>query len=486
MPIQPVRDEAQNISGNLTGSGQGNTVIFIGAGISGLTAAYRLQQRLPDATITVLEQNPRTGGTIRTEQHDGFRLEAGPNGFLDSKPSTRELCQDLGLGDQLIQASESSGKNRYLFLGDGLKRLPSSLGSFLTSDLLSWRGKISLLMERFRARGPDLPDESIDGFARRRAGTEVAELFADAIVTGIFAGDPKLLSVRAAFPRMVELEHEYGSIIGGMIQSAKKRRREAEMRGEVYQRGGKLWSFRQGLSLLIDTLTAKLKQPPLLGATVRRIAPGQSDTGKPIWNVFADQDRSWSADAVVLTCPAHQQAAIVSDLDGELARQMIDIPYNRVAVVGLGYRQADVPPVDGFGFIAPQKNRRDILGVQWCSSIYPDRAPNGNVLLRAMCGGWHRPDAAALADDLLLGAMREELRLAMKISAAPVFTHIVRWERAIPQYHLGHLERVRKIEAVVSRYPGLFVGGNAYHGVALNDCTEQGKVMAEQVREYLV
>jgi oxygen-dependent protoporphyrinogen oxidase len=195
---------------------------------------------------------------------------------------------------------------------------------------------------------------------------------------------------------------------------------------------------------------------------------------------------SWTADAVVLTCPAYHQAALLAELDRELAGAVGLIPYNRVAVIALGYRRKDVPGgLDGFGYIAPQRTRRDVLGVQWCSSIFPERAPPGLVLLRAMSGGWHRAEVAGWEDDRLLAAVRHELRLAMGIEAAPLFHHIIRWDRAIPQYHLGHLDRVAWVEQRLARHPGLFLAGNAYHGVAMNDCTEQGEILARRIADYL-
>jgi oxygen-dependent protoporphyrinogen oxidase len=211
-------------------------------------------------------------------------------------------------------------------------------------------------------------------------------------------------------------------------------------------------------------------------------APG----GQPGWVVGGEGRDCWQADAVVLACPAYQQAALLADLDGELAEQVGAIPYNRVAVVALGYRAADVPvSLDGFGYLAPQRTRRDLLGVQWCSSIFPGRAPDGCVQLRAMCGGWHRPEVGGWDDARLLGAVRAELRLALRVEAAPVFHHVVRWDRAIPQYLLGHLERVAWIEGRAARYPGLFLAGNAYRGVALNDCTEQAELLARRIAQAL-
>jgi oxygen-dependent protoporphyrinogen oxidase len=460
-------------------------VVIVGAGISGLSLAYRLRQFLPAAEVMLLEQRDRPGGTCWTERGDGFQVEIGPNGFLDSKPSTVALCRDLGLGKRLQPASDVARRNRYLFLDGKLRRLPAGLGSFLGSSLISWRGKLGLLTERFRSKRQDSSDESIDAFARRRAGREAAEVFADALVTGIHAGDPALLSVRAAFPHLHALEQQYGSVLKGLAQTARQRRRDAKARGEPYQRPGRMWSFREGLRLLIETLAERLPQRPLLGVTVRRLEL-MADGPRPHWVVRGEGQDHWPADAIVLTCPAPEQAALLADLDAELAERIAGIAYNRVAVVALGYDRADVPGLlDGFGFIAPQRTRRDVLGVQWCSSIFPDRAPAGHVLLRALCGGWHRPEVVGWDESRLLDAVRAELRLAMGITAPPRFHHVVRWERAIPQYHLGHLERVAAIEQRAATHAGLFLGGNAYHGVALNDCTEQAEILARKVGRYL-
>jgi oxygen-dependent protoporphyrinogen oxidase len=461
------------------------TVVIVGGGVSGLSLAYRVQQAVPGADVLLLEKAARPGGTVRTERHDGFLVEAGPNGFLDTKPSTLSLCRDLGLGERLVAASEAAGRNRYLLLGGRLRRLPDGLGAFLRSDLLSWRGKWGVLTERFRRPRRDGGDESIDAFARRRAGAEVAEVLADAFVTGIHAGDPGLLSVRATFPRLVELEEQHGSVLKGMARAAGWRRAEAQARGEAYRRPGTMWSFAEGLQLLIDTLHDRLRRRPVMGAAVRGVRR-QEEGGRPAWVVLGDGRDRWEADAVVLACPAQEQAAILADLDAELAGRVGGIAYNRVAVVALGYRRADVGfPPDGFGFLVPQRARRDLLGVQWCSSIFPGRAPAGAVLLRAMCGGWGRPDVVGWEDGRLLGAVRDELRAAMGVRGEPVFHRIVRWERAIPQYHVGHLERVAWVEERCRRYPGLFLAGNAYRGVALNDCTERAEALAPEVGRSL-
>jgi protoporphyrinogen/coproporphyrinogen III oxidase len=460
-------------------------ILIIGAGISGLSVAYRLQQQAPDAEITLLEQDQRPGGTAWTLRENGFQLEMGPNGFLDNKPTTLGLCQEVGLKERLLAGSDVAAKKRYLFLGEHLQMLPGSLGAFSRTNLLSFRGKVGFLLERFRKSPKRGHDESIAAFARRRAGKEVADVFADALVTGIFAGDPEHLSLPACFPRIAALERSYGSVLKGFAKEARQRRQEAIAKGEVYQRPGKMWSFREGMRLLPETLAAGLKKPPIFGVSVRHVEK-QGDPAQPIWRVQAEGTDGWLADAVVLTCPAHQQASLVDAVDARLAEDIAGIAYNRVAVAGMGFCRADVPgSLDGFGYIAPQRTRRDVLGVQWCSSIFPGRAPDGAILLRAMCGGWHRAEMVGWEDERLLAAIRSELRQAMGISAAPIYEKIIRWDRAIPQYHVGHQDRLIRINEKLTCHPGLFLGGNAYRGVALNDCTEQGAVLARQVRVYL-
>jgi oxygen-dependent protoporphyrinogen oxidase len=459
----------------------GARVVIVGGGISGLALAYRLEQLAPAIEVTVLEQLPRIGGTIHTEQLEGFRVEAGPNGFLDSNPATLKLCHALGLGDRLVAASEAAGRNRFLLLDGRLQRLPNSLLSFLFTGALGWRSKLALLTERFRSPRRESGDESVEDFAIRRAGRQVAETLVDAFVTGIHAGDPRLLSVQAAFPRLTALEREHGSVLRGMAISRKQRRAEAVAAGRPPPSPPRLWSFREGLGLLIDTLRQHLRRPPFVGVRVRRVQwKGRG------WRIEAEGRDAWEADAVVLTCPAHAQAEMLADVDPALAEEIAGIAYNAVAVVGLGYRDADVPvSLEGFGYLAPQRPPRDVLGVQWCSSIFPDRAPPGFVLLRAICGGWRRPEVVGWDDERLTEAVRADLRQVLRIEAAPLFRRIVRWPRAIPQYHLGHLERVARVESRLAQHPGLYLGGNAYHGVALNDCVEQAGLLAERILPHL-
>jgi oxygen-dependent protoporphyrinogen oxidase len=454
-------------------------VVIVGGGISGLALAFRLQQRRPDAEVVLLEQEPRLGGKIDTAHRDGFCIEAGPNGFLDTNPAAYDLCRELGLADRLVAGSDAAARNRFLLLHGRLRRLPDSLVSFIASDVLSWPAKVALLAERFRPRRRGGGDESVRAFARRRAGREVADTLVDAVVTGIHAGDPELLSLRAAFPRLAELERDYGSVLVGMARAGRRRRIEAAAAGRpLGRRAAQMWSFREGLRVLIDTLADRLRVPPRLGVTAEGVR--RDEAGR--WVVHVEFGDPFAADAVVLTCPAYRQAALLGGIDSELAREVAAIAYNRIAVVGLGYRVVDVRHrLDGFGYLSRQRDRRDVLGVQWCSSIFPERAPPGMVLLRALCGGWNRADVVDWDDERLAAAVQAELAGVLGIRATPALCHIVRWDHALPQYHVGHLDHVRRIEEGLGRHPGLFLGGNAYGGVGLNDCVARAAALAEQV-----
>jgi oxygen-dependent protoporphyrinogen oxidase len=457
-------------------------VVIAGGGLTGLSVAFRLKQLAPAVAVTVLEPRDAAGGNIGTEDRDGFRVERGPNGFLDRTPSVPNLVRDLGLSGQLVAASESSRKNRYLFLRDRLRKLPGGPFGLLFSRLLSLRGKWKLFTEPWRKRAANVPeDESVAEFVTRRAGKEAAEIFADALVTGIQAGDPAKLSVAAAFPRLPVMEREAGSIVRGFLRAAKKRRLDAEARGEPPPGPQRMWSFREGLRVLVQGLLAHLGDRVRTGVRVKSLRKSE-----PGWQLDTDAG-PMTADAVVLACPAYEQAAILADLDPKLAEEVSGIAYNRVAVVALGYRQSDCSwSPDGFGYIAPQNTRRDVLGVQWCSSIFPDRAPPGFVLWRALCGGVNRGEVLDWDDDTLAKAVHNEMKLAMGVRGEPVFRRIVRWPRAIPQYNVGHLARVSRIELATAAHAGLFLTGNAYHGIALGDCAEQGEVVAARVAAFLL
>jgi oxygen-dependent protoporphyrinogen oxidase len=451
-------------------------IVIIGGGISGLATAFRIHQTLPNANLTVLETSSKPGGQVGTIDRDGFRVERGPNGLFDAKPNGIDLCRAVGLGPELIAGSESSRKNRFLFVNDKIQAMPRSPFGILTTPTLSVRGRLSLLGEPFRKRRRDPSDESIAAFAKRRFGDEAAKTFIDGLVTGIYAGDPERLSVRSCFPRLVKFEAEAGSILRGILRAQKQKRKEGKPAVQ------KLWSFPGGLRTLIDALAANLGKAVQCGVTVKRLEKRTAG-----WLVHGEGHDSWLAEAVILACPAYEQARLLAEHNDALARDLASIAYNRIAVVALGYRRDQVTgPQDGFGYIAPQRLGRDVLGVQWCSSIYPDRAPPGYVLWRALCGGVKRADMADLPDADLLRMVHREVSVTTGVTGEPVFSEIVRWPRAIPQYELGHAERVSRIESAFARLPGLFAGGNSLYGVSLADCAERSERLNLAIATYFV
>lgn len=451
-------------------------IVIVGGGLSGLAAAFRIRQAHPSYHLTLLEARPRLGGNIGTDRVDGFTVERGPNGLFDAKPHAIQLCRDLGLADRLIPASEGSRKNRFLFLEGELHRLPGDPLGLLFTRVLSFLGKMRVLSEPFRRRPKSVPeDESIAAFARRRFGKEAADVFIDGLVTGIHAGDPERLSVAAAFPRLPLFEKEYGSVLKGFIQSAKLRKKAALARGEK-PAPQRMWSFREGLQVLIDTLAAKLGDAIRTGVSVNRLSP---DGGG--WQVHTDAGPH-PADLVILTTPADHQAKLLSPWNPRLGELINSIRYAAVNVAVLGYREQDAPiRPDGFGYIAPQNTKRDVLGVQWCSSTFHDRAPPGHVLWRALCGGVNRPDMTTLPDEEFLHRVQHEMMMTMGVTGEPVFSRVVRWPRAIPQYEIGHPKRVAEIMTLAANHPGLILGGNAYRGVAINDCCEQAEEITRRV-----
>jgi oxygen-dependent protoporphyrinogen oxidase len=342
---------------------------------------------------------------------------------------------------------------------------------------LSWRGKLALLREPFCARAAADKDESVADFFRRRIGPEATRVFIDALVTGIHGGDAELLSMRSAFPRVWQMEQEAGSIIRGFRRAARQRKREALARGERKAPPQRMWSFEEGMGQLPEALGKKLGPALQCNTPVERLERDAEG-----YRLKFGNGSSANADAVVLACPSWRQAELLNDIDRELAGELAGIAYTPIVVVVLGYRMQDVPTApDGFGFIAPQAQQRDLLGVQWCSSIFPGRAPPGFVLWRALCGGWNRREMIDWPDERIAQSVRQELRLAMGVEAAPVLQQFIRWPRAIPQYFVGHHERVARIEALAAKHPGLTVTGNALHGVAINDCTEQAVLIAERL-----
>jgi oxygen-dependent protoporphyrinogen oxidase len=447
--------------------------VIIGGGISGLATAWLLKNKAEqegiDLAITLLEKEPNFGGKIRTIKTEGYLCEWGPNGFLDSKPQTLDLCTDLGASGQLLRSNDNARK-RFIYSGGILNRLPENGPSFLKSKLISWPGKIRLAMEPIIPQYKGAEDETLADFGRRRLGDEALRKLIAPMVSGIFAGNPETMSLVSCFPRIAELEREYGGLIKAMIALAKKKKKE-QAEGKVVSSaagpGGVLTSFRDGIQTLTDIITSRLEGVELVrGTEVREIRKG----GSAPYRLVTDRSEL-DADLVIIAAPAHAAAGMLTPLTPGVSAILKEIPYSTMTVVCFGYERERVAlNLDGFGYLIPKEEGRSTLGTLWDSSIFENRAPQGKVLLRSMMGGACFPEYIKLPDEEVIKRVRADLKTIMGIEAKPSFTQVYRHEQAIPQYTVGHGKRLDALAEGCAAVPGIVLTGNSYRGIGLNDC----------------
>ncbi len=462
-------------------------VIIVGAGISGLATAEAIVRRSTAAgapvDVELLEASSVPGGKIRSSVDNGFVVETGPHGFLDKEPKMFELIDRLGLREELIPADLSSAR-RFIVRAQKMRELPSSPASFLWSDILPLMGKLRVAMEPFAGGPPADVEESVWDFASRRIGRQAADVLVDAMVTGIYGGDPKVLSLRAAFPRMFELETAHGSLIRAQLAVARERRRQKQLAPGAHvpkqntgAPAGTLHSFRRGLGTLTDALAATTKIH--YDHAVDRV---ERPNGK--FELKTSQG-SMAADAVVLTPPCRQMIDMMGHWSDGMATALSEIPYAAVHVVVHAFRADAVPHgrLHGFGFLIPGTEERDLLGSIWASSVFPPHVPEGTIMFRSMVGGYRRPDLGAASDDTLVERVRAELSefCGVDPNTEPLLQRVIRWDEAIPQYTQGHLDRVAAADRFQAEHPGLFLSGNGLRGVAMLNCVAEGDRVAEQV-----
>ncbi|MBK9140181.1 MAG: protoporphyrinogen oxidase [Verrucomicrobia bacterium] len=462
----------------VTPPAQSRPVAIVGGGITGLVAGYRLAQRgLP---VVVYEAGGRVGGVIESIRENGFLAEFGPNSILETSTKISGLIRDLGLEPRRLY-SDPAAENRYLVRGGRPVCLPVSPLKFFTTELFSLGAKLRLLREPFVRRGPAEVEESVAQFVLRRLGQEWLDYAINPMIAGIYAGDPARLSVQHGFPKLAALEQRYGSLIKGQILGAKERK----ARGEVSKQEAKKVSFDEGLQVLTDTLGEKLGTAVRLRSAVTRI-----EAADGTWRVTATANGAATTTehcAVLLAAPAYRLAAI--ELGGTPApglAPLAEIHYPPVASVVLGFRREEVPhPLDGFGMLVPAVERFQILGTLFSSSLFPNRAPKGHVLLTTYVGGVRAPELALKPQDELVVLTVADLRAILGVRGQPTYRHCVVYPRAIPQYEVGYGRFKALMDEVEAKAPGVFLAGHFRNGISLGDSIIAGHDVAERIAGWL-
>lgn len=456
-------------------------VIVIGAGISGLACAYRLKRL--GADVLLLESSARVGGVIQTDRVDGFLVERGPN----SSQGTEELLaliEELGIMDRVAEGDPKAPA--YVYFGGELHAVPSSGAAFLRSKLLSLGGKLRILREPFvPARGSD-EEESIASFARRRIGREAAERMVAPFVSGIYAGDAEKLSVQAAFPRLSNLETGYGGLFRGMFAKAREAKKAKKAARDVLDKAAptrrRLISFDDGMAVLPRALASHLGEDLYTECRDIRARAGLEGSGFTVEFDRRGASERLTCARLVIATPARAASALAKPLSDELSRLLDEIYYPPLSIVSLSYGLSAIRrPLDGFGFLAAPGEPLSILGCVWNSSLFKGRAPEGKALLTVFIGGARMPDRARLGDAELVGAAHGDLQKILGISEEARPVSITRWERAIPQYTIGHRDRVRRIEGILKDSGGLLLLGNYLHGVSTGDCVKEADRHAREI-----
>ncbi len=450
-------------------------VVVIGGGIAGLAAAHRVRERDPAARVTLLEASDRLGGAVWTDRVPGFLIEGGADSFLTEKPWAMDLALRLGLEGRLIRTRDEQRRTFVVHAGalhplpEGfLMMAPTKLAPLLASRLFSPAGKLRMALDLVLPRRSARGDESLDAFVRRRLGREALERAAQPLVGGIYTADPTRLSLAATMPRFVEMERKHRSIILAMWRQAK-----AAARSDSGARWSLFASFADGMQTLVDALARCLPEGAVRLATR---ATGLARTATGGWRLALGSGEAIDASHIVVATPAFVTAELVRPLDATLADQLASIRYVSSAIVTLAYARAQVPhPLDGFGFVVPAVEGRRIIAGSFSSVKYAGRAPADHALFRVFMGGAMAEHLATLPDDELVSVARAELGALLGVTGEPGLVRVARHTRAMPQYDLGHLERVTAIEAAVDRLGGLALAGNAYRGVGIPDCIHSGE-----------
>ena len=445
-------------------------VAVIGGGIAGLAAARRLEALAPGAAVSLVERDVVLGGKIRTDRLDGFVVETAPDSFLSRKERGVGLCSELGLGDELI-ARRPEHRGSFVRRGDELHPLPegltgmipTSLDALETTELLSAQGKVRFAAEADVPPSDGVEDESVAAFVSRRFGREAYDGLVEPLMTGIYGGDGEQLSLRANFPQLRAIEREHGSLLRGLTATSP---------GDAPP----FLSLRGGMDVLVDALRGGFARTEVFaGRGAERVTRDGS-----CYRVGLSDDEALAVDGVVIATPAYVTAELLAELDPELAAIHAEIPYASSVVVSLGYSRADVVPLDGYGYVIPRAEGGDVLACTWSSQKWEHRAPEECVLVRVYLGRFGGRDVTSDTDDELVAGGRGEIAF-LGVSARPVLTCVHRWPLGMPQYVVGHLDRLERIDAALAAHSGLALAGAAYCGVGIPDCIASGEAAAESV-----
>ncbi len=471
-------------------------VLIVGGGIAGLAAAYRVIELAAAAKrpveVRLFEATDRLGGNIVTHRRDGFLIEGGPDSFITQKPWGLALCRRLGIAEQLLPTQPQSRRTfvtrngRLHPVPEGFLLLaPTRIMPFVTTRLFSWPGKLRMALDLVlprRDHGTD-GDESLASFVKRRFGREALDRVAQPLVGGIYTADPAELGLRATMPRFLELESAHRSIILGMRRAQKASGAATQQRKDAGVRYSMFVSFPEGMQTLTEAVAGRLPAGAVrLDARVNSVSRGTQGG----WELsLADGSRE-RGDAVILAPPAFAAAELLKDLDAELSAELAAIRYASSATMCLAFRGDQVPHgLDGAGFVVPAVEVRTLIAVTFSSVKFAHRAPEGMVLMRAFLGGAMHPHVYAMEDADLVAGVMDDLRRLIGVRGEPLFTELHRWPRSMPQYPVNHLQRVAKMRARVSDYPGLAVAGNAFGGVGIPDCVNSAEIAAEHVMHHL-
>ncbi|NLX12946.1 MAG: protoporphyrinogen oxidase [Phycisphaerales bacterium] len=465
-------------------------ILIIGGGVAGLAAAHRLTELAAAAArpldLKLIEGLDRLGGSIVTRRKDGLLIEGGPDSFITAKPWGLALSRRLGIEQQLIPTNPACRRTfvvrrgRMYPIPEGFLLLaPTRIMPFVTSRLFSWPGKFRMGMDLLlpaKPLGPD-DDESLGSFVRRRFGREALERVAQPLVGGIYTADPDKLSLRTTMPRFLEMEAQYGSLIRAMRKQMPAAR-AAQANVDSGARYSMFVAFRDGMDTLVNALADRLPTDAVqLGRSAETI-----DYVDTTWRVRFRDGRHESADGLIVATPAHVTGGLVRDLDATLADDLAAIPYASSATLSLAVRRAQLGRLpDGFGFVVPFSERRTIIAVTFSSIKFEDRAPADRILMRAFLGGALQPDVYALDDDSLYRAVMTDLRELIGLQGEPEFTDLYRWPLSMPQYPVGHLLNVRRIEQRLAARRTIAFAGNGFSGVGIPDCVHSGEQAAEKL-----